>query len=77
MVGGLIAEANGLSAFVVSILRAGTARQICRSIDGRMIDAISLLCEREESNMAKGDVREEARVVVVHAHAHASVNDMT
>lgn len=35
------AEANGLRAFVVRVLRAGIARQVCRNIDGRTIDAIS------------------------------------
>lgn len=44
VVGDLSAEVNGLSVSVVTILRAGIARQACRSIEGRIIDAISLLC---------------------------------
>ena len=41
-------EAKGLTAFVVSVLRAGITRQVCRSIDGHMVDAILLLCNGKE-----------------------------
>lgn len=72
VVGDLSAEANGLIASVVTIGRAGTARQACRSIECRIIDAISLLCcgnDRDvlwQKTMTSG-----MRLVVVHAHAHA------
>ena len=46
--GALNAEANGLMALVLNVLRAGTAKKVCRSIDGRMIDAISLPWKRRK-----------------------------
>ena len=44
VVGALSAEVNGLRALVVSVFRAGNARQVWRSSNCRVIDAISLLC---------------------------------